>query len=279
MGLVPAWGCSYITNPLGQVKPTSGTVGAYAWTYVTHSGVFDSYIPSVPETGSQTVLAPTTSGEMLDWAPYAVPTDGETETIASLGRGLTDLSFGEGLACAQCVADVIAEGVGPQLPPDAKAAVDAGRDKAYVLTLKAWAVGALLELGLGWAFATEVAAAAEGVATPWGVAMQEATPAAEAALADAQAGATIFREGVFGVQETTGAQFWSPGNPAATPGYAAQMGMPGSAAQADWIMGGTLQNGATAITRGAPGIGVNIGGGMEVVVQPGGVGGLWFHMP
>jgi hypothetical protein len=100
---------------------------------------------------------------MLDWAPYAVPTDGETETIASLGRGLTDLSFGEGLACAQCVADVIAEGVGPQLPPDAKAAVDAGRDKAYVLTLKAWAVGALLELGLGWAFATEVAAAAEGV--------------------------------------------------------------------------------------------------------------------
>jgi len=98
MGLVPAWGCSYITNPLGQVKPTSGTVGAYAWTYVTHSGVFDSYIPSVPETGSQTVLAPTTSGEMLDWAPYAVPTDGETETIASLGRGLTDLSFGEGLA-------------------------------------------------------------------------------------------------------------------------------------------------------------------------------------
>lgn len=28
--------------------------------------------------------------------------------------------------------------------------------------------------------------AAEGVATPWGVAMQEATPAAEAALADAQ---------------------------------------------------------------------------------------------
>ncbi|HEY5959119.1 MAG TPA: hypothetical protein VIV60_21325, partial [Polyangiaceae bacterium] len=94
-----------------------------------------------------------------------------------------------------------------------------------------------------------------------------------------QAGATLYRQGVFGVQETTGAQFWALSNPAATPGYAAQMGMPGGAVQADWIMGGTLENGAAAITRGAPGIGVNIGGRLEVVVQPGGVGGLWFHMP
>jgi filamentous hemagglutinin len=89
----------------------------------------------------------------------------------------------------------------------------------------------------------------------------------------------MFRQGAFGVQETTGAQFWSLSNPAATPGFAGQLGMPGGAAPVDWIMGGTLRTGAPAVTRAAPGLGANGGGALEVVVQPGSVGGLWFHMP
>jgi RHS repeat-associated protein len=125
-----------------------------------------------------------------------------------------------------------------------------------------------------------LAAGVRAIATPWGVAIQEATPAAEAALSEARSGATLFRQGTFGVQETSGAQFWSLSNPAATPGYAAQVGMPGgTAVQADWIMGGTLQKGGAAISRAAPGIGANTGGAVEVVVPPGGVSGLWFVMP
>jgi len=58
------------------------------------------------------------------------------------------------------------------------------------------------------------------------------------------------------------------------------MGMPGGAAPpVDWIMGGTLRTGAAAVSRSAPGLGVNAGGSIEIVVQPGGVSGLWFHMP
>jgi hypothetical protein len=133
------------------------------------------------------------------------------------------------------------------------------------------------EMPSGYSLAAEGAAS---VATRFGVAVQEASPAAQAALGEARAGATLFRQGAFGVQETTGGQFWSLSNPAATPGFAGRLGLPGGAApQVDWIMGGTLRSGASAITRGAPGIGVNIGGAMEIVTEPGGVGGLWFVMP
>jgi hypothetical protein len=58
----------------------------------------------------------------------------------------------------------------------------------------------------------------------------------------------------------------------------ARFGLPGGAAP-NWIMGGSLRTGAPAVTRAAPGLGTNPGGAIEVVNQPGGVTGLWFHMP
>jgi hypothetical protein len=45
------------------------------------------------------------------------------------------------------------------------------------------------------------------------------------------------------------------------------------------MMGGTVKPGANLITRPAPGIGTNVGGAMEAVVDPGGVKLKWFHMP
>ena len=126
---------------------------------------------------------------------------------------------------------------------------------------------------------SRVAAATE-VATPRGPAIQEATAAARAALGEARSGATLYRQGAFDMQETSRAQFWSLSNPASTPGYAGGMGMPGGASpKVDWIMGGTLHDGTDAVSRSAPAIGVNLGGKFEIVVQPGSVGGLWFHMP
>ena len=98
-------------------------------------------------------------------------------------------------------------------------------------------------------------------------------------MTEARAGGTLYRQGSFGVQETTGAQFWSPVNPTSTPNYASGFGMPGGAATPDWVMGGTLRPGATAVSRSAPGLGTNVGGKIEVVVQPGGVCGTWFCMP
>jgi hypothetical protein len=100
-----------------------------------------------------------------------------------------------------------------------------------------------------------------------------------ASRAEPLVGAGRAGQGSFGVQETGGAQFWPLTGPAATPSFAAQLGMPGGAQQVDWIMGGTLRAGAAAVTRAAPGLRTNAGGALEVVVQPGGVSSFWFHMP
>ncbi|MBI1178448.1 hypothetical protein GC207_13520 [bacterium] len=118
------------------------------------------------------------------------------------------------------------------------------------------------------------------VSTPHGPAVQAATAEAQAALGQVQNGATVYRAGEFGVQNTGNAQFWSIQNPVTTPGFAGQLGMPGTAAPTfDWMMGGRVAPGSPVITRPAPGIGVNAGGSMEAVVPPGGVRIDWFHMP
>ncbi|MFH0344213.1 MAG: hypothetical protein ACHBNF_19305 [Chromatiales bacterium] len=127
--------------------------------------------------------------------------------------------------------------------------------------------------------AGDAAKAARSIETPHGLAVQGDSAAARAALQEVQAGATVYRQGSFGVQNTTDAQFWSMRNPAMTAGFANKMGMPGSAAKPDWIMGGRVPPGSPAITRSAPGIGSNSGGDIEAVVPPAGVQNLWFHMP
>lgn len=121
--------------------------------------------------------------------------------------------------------------------------------------------------------------AAKSVATPHGLALQADSAAARAALGEVQSGATVYRQGSFGVQNTADAQFWSLQNPAGAQGFANKMGMPGGSGSPDWIMGGTVSRGSPVITRPAPGIGTNVGGAMEAVVPKNGVSNLWFHMP
>jgi hypothetical protein len=71
-------------------------------------------------------------------------------------------------------------------------------------------------------------------------------------------------------------QYWSLTSPL-SPGYASQVGLPG--VTPDFIMGGTLAPSASVITNEAAALGANAGGGIQVVVSPGGVTGLCFHMP
>ncbi len=116
------------------------------------------------------------------------------------------------------------------------------------------------------------------VTTAWGPATQSSTPAAQAAVQQIQSGVTIYRTGGLGTQAAAEAQFWSLQNPATTANYASQMGMPSTGNGPVFIMGGTINSGSF-ITREAPGIGANLGGGLEVVVPPNGVKIQWFHMP
>jgi filamentous hemagglutinin len=102
------------------------------------------------------------------------------------------------------------------------------------------------------------------------------TPAARAALSDAQSGATLYRTGQLGESMAGESQYWSLQNPL-TPGYAGQMGMPGVAP--DFMMGGSLNPGASVITNTARGLGANAGGGLQVITSPAGVRIEWFVMP
>jgi RHS repeat-associated protein len=140
------------------------------------------------------------------------------------------------------------------------------------------AVAEVAELAEGAEVAAEAAEATAEVATPWGAAVQEVGAEARATLEYAEQGGPLYRQGSFDIQETANAQFWSTNNPATTPGYANMVGMNGGSS-ADWIMGGSLKDGAMAVTRAAPGHAGNLGGAIEVVTNPGGVGNLWFHMP
>jgi filamentous hemagglutinin len=120
--------------------------------------------------------------------------------------------------------------------------------------------------------------AAEGIATPYGVAEQGTDAASQALKGAVKDGAPVYRQGSFGVQQTGDGQFWAGENPLTTPDYAAGYGTPGSAPP-DWVMGGEVNPGDPFVTRPAPGLGGNEGGNPEVVTPPGGVSNLWFHMP
>jgi acyl-CoA synthetase (NDP forming) len=70
-------------------------------------------------------------------------------------------------------------------------------------------------------------------------------------------------------------QYWSLSNPESAE-YAEQMGMPSVAP--NFVIQGTLNDGASVITNEAPGLGANAGGGIQVVTQPGGVTTQFFMM-
>jgi len=126
----------------------------------------------------------------------------------------------------------------------------------------------------------ESASAAEetaSITTPYAVEAQSASAEAQAALSQAQNGATLYRTGQLGTSMTGESQYWSLQNPLLNPNYAAEMGMPG--VTPDFIMTGTLNPGASVIANEAPGLGANLGGKIQIVTQPGGVGNLGFHMP
>ena len=95
-------------------------------------------------------------------------------------------------------------------------------------------------------------------------------------MADVKSGAQLYRMGQLGESMTGESQYWSLENPL-NPGYAQEMGMP--AISPDFVMGGTLNPGASVITNEAAGLGANAGGGIQVVTAPGAVNVHWFFMP
>jgi filamentous hemagglutinin len=119
--------------------------------------------------------------------------------------------------------------------------------------------------------AAERGAAFAEIGTPWGSALQSSVPEAMAARSSVENGANLYRLGTVGRSEAAEAQFWALEHPL-NPGYAARHGIPPSnVAKFDFIETATLKPGTPFVTRPAPGIGTNPGGGIEVVVPNNGV--------
>jgi hypothetical protein len=109
------------------------------------------------------------------------------------------------------------------------------------------------------------------VKTDWGDAEQSYTPKALASRKQVNNGATLYRTGTMGISDASEAQFWALEHPN-TPGYAQRYGIPPeNVARADFIETATLKPGTSFVTRQAPPMGTNPGGGIEVVVPRGGV--------
>lgn len=109
------------------------------------------------------------------------------------------------------------------------------------------------------------------VETPYGPAVQGTSEAAISARPDVADGATLYRIGTAGMSEAGEAQFWSLEHPS-TPGFAGRHGMPPeNVSKLNFVEQGHLSEGVPFVTREAPPVAANPGGGIEVVVPPGGV--------
>lgn len=119
-------------------------------------------------------------------------------------------------------------------------------------------------------------AAFRGVETPWGLATQSSNAAALAARQQVENGALLYRVGKIGKSEAVEGQFWALEHPS-TPGYVKRYGLPPeNAANANFVEAARLRQGTNFVTRPAPGIEGNSGGGIEAVVPKNGVELQWF---
>lgn len=112
-----------------------------------------------------------------------------------------------------------------------------------------------------------------GVTCDYLVKIHQGTHSADALAArvDVESGATLWRIGTMGRSAAGEAQFWALEHPL-TSGFAARHGIPArNILNADFIEAAILKPGTPFVTRGAPGVGTNLGGAIEVVVPEGGV--------
>jgi hypothetical protein len=110
------------------------------------------------------------------------------------------------------------------------------------------------------------------ITTPFGKATQELSKDAISARTKVHNGGYLYRLGKRGSSQTgKDAQFWSLEHPN-TPGYADKYGIPEeNIINADFIERGKIKDGSSFVTRKAPPVGNNKGGGIEVVTTKNGV--------
>ena len=114
------------------------------------------------------------------------------------------------------------------------------------------------------------------IRTPYGNAVQSTSKEALQLRQSIDNGGQLYRGGTFGRSNVTDAQFWAAESPL-NPGYANKYGVDFN--KIDYIIGGKQISGSPYITRPAPSLGNNSGGGLEIVNNPNSVRLDFFYMP
>ena len=106
------------------------------------------------------------------------------------------------------------------------------------------------------------------IVTPHGDAVQATTRDALLARTQVAEGRSVYRIGMKGQSNTgRGAQFWSLEHPLTTPNFGQKYGIPeANLTNIDFVETGIVRRDVPFITRPAPGVGGNLGGGIEIVV-------------
>lgn len=110
--------------------------------------------------------------------------------------------------------------------------------------------------------------AGKTIKTPYGNAVQEISREALDAREAAKNGAPMYRGVKNGVSNRAEAQFWSLEHPKSS-GYADRYGIPPKNMDFDGVDAATVKNGEDFVTRPSPAVESNVGGGIEIVVNPG----------
>ncbi|MEM5789877.1 MAG: hypothetical protein AAGU11_21375 [Syntrophobacteraceae bacterium] len=116
------------------------------------------------------------------------------------------------------------------------------------------------------------------VKTPYGWAVQSFSPTAVGVRNAIIAGEPVYRGGKLGRSLGAEGQFWAIESPV-SPGYGARYGVPPGNLPFEFVVQGRPTHGARFVTRSAPSVGINPGGGIEAVFESGSMTLDWFHMP
>ncbi|HEU0296345.1 MAG TPA: RHS repeat-associated core domain-containing protein [Anaerolineales bacterium] len=107
---------------------------------------------------------------------------------------------------------------------------------------------------------------------PPGFATQEISVEALQARTAVENGANLYKFGTLENSNLYNSQYWSLDNPVLNPSYINDYGIPaGNTQGTQFLAVGKIVDGANFITRTAPGVGSNLGGAIEVVVEEFGV--------
>ena len=125
---------------------------------------------------------------------------------------------------------------------------------------------------------SRVKSGSKTIKTPYGPATQHDSSSSIAMRNRIQQGGTVYKGGSLGRSETATSQFLATESPL-NAGYSGRYGLPPRNANFDFILTGKVRPGAPVVTRPAPGIPPNPGGGIEGVINAGDFMINSFYMP